>query len=151
MALDETVKEKVLNSVIQKLSESSFSGEFFEDVLERLDSLGYVIKGTDDWMISFSIQKIENTIKNECNVTSVPDGLNNVAIDMICGDLLLNKKQSGQLEDFDLDQAMTTVTAGDTSVTFDTKNTSEGRLNNLISYLISNGRGEFISYRQIKW
>lgn len=104
-------------------------------------------------MISFSVQKVENTIKNECNVTSIPDGLFNIAIDMICGEILSAKKQTGQLEDFNFETALKSVQAGDTTVTYaiESSMTPEQRLNNLISYLLNYGRGEFACYRKIKW
>ena len=104
-------------------------------------------------MIGFSVQKVENTIKNECNVTSVPDGLYNISIDMICGEVLFSKKQTGQLEGFNLETALKSVQAGDTTVTYaiESSMTPEQRLNNLISYLLNYGKGEFACYRKIKW
>lgn len=154
MALDD-LKQTVLNNIIQILSGSSLSEEpFFLGVLNRLESLGYTIKETDSWMISFSVQKVENTIKNDCNVSSVPDGLYSVATDMICGEFLFAKKQTGQLEDFNLEAALKSVQAGDTTVTYaigDASMTPEQRLNSLISYLMTKGKGEFACYRKIKW
>lgn len=145
-------QQSLLDSIILHLSESSLSGEsFITDVLERLDSFGYVVKDSDAWMISFSVQKVENTIKNECNVLAVPKGLHNVAVDMVCGEFLFALKQVGKLEDFELDQAVLKVSLGDTSVDFDSSNTPEERLNLLLNYLQNNGRGELISYRRIKW
>ncbi|MBS5822411.1 MAG: hypothetical protein KID00_00890 [Clostridium argentinense] len=133
---------------------SSLTEQFFTDVLLRLESLGYIIKVDDGWVISFSIQKIENTIKNECNVTLIPDGLYHTAIDMICGEVLFAKKQSGKLEGFNLDAALKSVQAGDTTVTYAFgagSKTPEQRLDDLLSYLLTNGRGEFACYRRIKW
>jgi hypothetical protein len=152
MALDE-IKQIVLNNIIQIVSGSSLSEQFLLSVLERLESLGYTIKETDSWMISFSVQKVENTIKNECNITSIPDGLFNIAIDMICGEILFTKKQTGQLENFNLETALKSVQSGDTTVTFaiESSMTPEQKLNNLISYLLTNERGEFTCYRKIKW
>ena len=43
-------------------------------VKERLQSFGYEIQDGDEILLNFSIQKVENTIKNDCNVFSVPDG-----------------------------------------------------------------------------
>lgn len=152
MALD--VKQTVLNNIIQILSGSSLSEqEFLLTVLERLESFGYTIKETDSWMIGFSVQKIENTIKNECNTSTVPDGLLNIAADMICGEFLFGKSQTGQLDDFDFETALKTVQTGDTTVTYavESSMTPEQRLNSLISHLLNYGRGEFACYRKIKW
>lgn len=159
MALDE-LKQKVLDSITQillgtSLSETQFFSSLLLEILNRLDSLGYKIKESDDWVISFAAQKVENTIKNECNVTKIPDGLKYVAVDMICGEVLLAKMQSGQLNnDFDLEGAIKQVQAGDTTVTYavaDGTDSSEQRFNALIAYLLNGKRGEFVSYRKIKW
>ena len=148
------IKEDLLNTIIPILSGSSLSEQSILTVLNRLESLGYTLKETDDWMISFSVQKVENTIKNECNADSIPDGLLQIAVDMICGEFLFTLKQSGQLDDFDLDAALKTVQTGDTTVTFAVDQgsmTVEQRLNNLLSFLMNNGRSEFICYRKIRW
>lgn len=63
-----------------------------ERVKERLESFGYVLKDGDEVILTFSIQKVENTIKNDCNVPSIPDGLMNIAIDMAVGEFLDGKE-----------------------------------------------------------
>jgi len=143
----------ILDSIVSILVGSSLSEQSLLSVIERLESFGYTIKETDNYIIAFSAQKVENTIKNECNVTVIPDGLINIAIDMICGEVLFTKKQTGQLEGFSLETSLKSVQAGDTTVSFAVEGsmTPEQRLNNLISYLLSNGRGEFVCYRKIKW
>ena len=70
-------------------------------------------------MVGFTIQKVENHINNSCNTASMPDGLYEVAVERVCGEYLFAKKQSGQLEGFDLDAAVKQVATGDTSVSFD--------------------------------
>ena len=61
-------------------------------VKERLQSFGYEIQDGDEIILNFSIQKVENTIKNDCNVSSVPVGLVNIAVDMAVGEFLTAKK-----------------------------------------------------------
>jgi len=149
-----TIEERIA-ALQQNISlVSTVGSEFIDKVYKRLGSLGYAITESDDWAISFAIQKVENNIKNSCNVTSIPDGLNQEAIDMICGEFLFLKKQSGKLEGFNLDAALKSVQAGDTTVTFAVGQgsmTPEQRLDALLSYLITKGRGEFACYRKIKW
>ena len=53
-----------------------------EMVKERLKSFGYELQEGDEFALTFSIQKVENTIKNDCNTPSIPDGLVNIAVDM---------------------------------------------------------------------
>lgn len=145
----------VLTNIMTILVNSSLDEQFIELVLKRLESLGYTIQDGDGWMIGFSVQKVENHIKNSCNTTSVPDGLKYTAVDMVCGEFLFALKQTGKLnETFDLDAAVKQVQAGDTNVTFaigDGSNTPEQRLNNLLAYLMTKGEGDFVCYRKIKW
>lgn len=126
----------------------------FEDVVERLESFGYEVTEVDSWMIEFLIQKIENSIKADCNINTIPEELHEIAVDMVVGEFLLNKKSRGQLEGFDLEAAVKQIHEGDTSVTFaigDGSKTPEERLDELILYLMNYGKGKFAAYRCIKW
>lgn len=125
-----------------------------EDVTKRLESFGYEVTEADDWMIEFLIQKIENSIKVDCNINTIPEELYEIAVDMVVGEFLLNKKSRGQLEGFDLEAAVKQIHEGDTSVTFaigDGSKTPEERLDELILYLMNYGKGKFAAYRCIKW
>lgn len=123
-----------------------------EDVTKRLESFGYEVTEADNWMIEFLIQKIENSIKADCNINTIPEELHEIAVDMVVGEFLLNKKSRGQLEGFDLEAAVKQIHEGDTSVTFsDGSKTPEERLDELILYLMNYGKGKFAAYRCIKW
>jgi hypothetical protein len=125
-----------------------------EDVTKRLESFGYEVTEVDNWMIEFLIQKIENSIKADCNINTIPEGLYEIAVDMVVGEFLLNKKSRGELEGFDLEAAVKQIHEGDTSVTFaigDGSKTPEERLDELILYLMNYGKGKFAAYRCIKW
>lgn len=125
-----------------------------EDVTKRLESFGYEVTEADNWMIEFLIQKIENSIKADCNINTIPEELHEIAVDMVVGEFLLNKKSRGQLEGFDLEAAVKEIHEGDTSVTFaigDGSKTPEERLDELILYLMNYGKGKFAAYRCIKW
>jgi len=122
-----------------------------DDVIKRLAALGYEATTEDDWMLDFIIQKVEDHIKNDCNVTAVPDGLHQVVVERSSGEFLFVKKQSGRLEGFDLESAVKQVQAGDTSVTFADGASPESRLDALLKYLMSCGGGELACYRKIRW
>ncbi|MGN1481458.1 hypothetical protein [Porcipelethomonas sp.] len=79
---------------------------------ERLKSFGYEFKDGDEMILAFSVQKAENTIKNDCNVSSVPDGLLNIAVDMAVGEFLTSKKtfSPGDIEGLNLRQMQTFLT-----------------------------------------
>ena len=125
-----------------------------EDVKERLASFGYQVTEADSWMLTFLIQKVENYIKNITNLSTIPEGLDNVAVDMVVGEFLLNKKSIGGLTGFDLEAAIKQIQEGDTSITYaigEGDLTPEKRLDNLINYLLTHGERELLSYRCVKW
>ncbi len=145
--------DELLLIIQNTMSNSSLKEPFFTAVLQRLVSLGYKLKENDDWILCFAMQNVENHIKNTCNITSIPDGLFNVAVDMVCGEFLFAKKQSGQLEitDLDLTGAITSLSEGDVSISFDTNSTDEEKFNLLINHLMTKGKGDFVCFRKLKW
>ncbi len=127
-----------------------------EQVKEQLESFGYILKEGDEVILTFSVQKVENTIKNDCNVPSIPDGLMNIAIDMAIGEFLTAKKTfvPADLEGFDLEYAVKQIQTGDTNTVFATGEgsmTPEQRLTSFIHHLLTYGRAEFSCYRKIRW
>ena len=123
---------------------------------ERLKTFGYAMKEGDEAILAFSIQKVENSIKNDCNVSSVPDGLVNTAVDMAVGEFLTAKKTFApdDIAGLDLDFAIKQLQEGDTSTVFATGEgtlTHEQRLNNFLNYLLAHGREEFSCYRRLRW
>ena len=132
---------------------STLTDAFFDAVLQRLVSLKYKLEENDDWILCFAMQSVENHIKSSCNVTSVPEGLFNIAVDRVCGEFLFAKKQTGQLtiEGLDLDGAIASVSAGDTNVSFVAGASDDDRFNQLVSYLMAKGEGDFVCYRKLKW
>lgn len=150
--MDEMIK-KVLANILTIMANTSLSGSFYEGVLKRLVSFGYNLKEKDSWVICFAIQKVENHIKNSCNTTSVPDGLFNAAVDMVCGEFLFAKKQTGKLEldDLDLNGAITSIHEGEVTVQFASGSSDEDKFNSFLNYLLHNGDGDFVCYRKLKW
>lgn len=127
-----------------------------ERVKERLQSLGYTVKDSDDIAINFAMQKVENTIKNDCNISAIPDGLMNIAINMVVGEFLMSKKTfaPNDLLNFNLDSAVKQIQEGDTNISFavgEGSKTDEQRLDSFIDYLLNYGRDEFITYRRFRW
>lgn len=144
--------KKVLANILTVMTKTSLSESFYEAVLKRLVSFGYTLKEDDSWLICFAMQKVENHIKNSCNTTDVPDELFNVAVDMVCGEFLFTKKQTGQLEiaDLDFDGAFTSIKEGDTQVNFG-GSSDEEKFDQMVNYLLHHGEGDFVCYRKIRW
>ena len=91
-----------------------------EAVKERLSSLDYEIQDGDEVVLNFCIQKVENTVRNDCNVTAVPKGLENIAVDMAVGEFLSAKKtfSPDSIAGLDLDFAVKQIQTGDTNTVF---------------------------------
>ena len=147
--MDEMI-QKVLANILPNVS---LSEPFIEMVLKRLVSFGYFLKEDDSWELAFVMVKVENQIKNSCSTTSIPEGLSHVAADMVCGEFLMNRKNSGRLElsDLDLSGAITSISEGDVSVSFDVDSTDEVKFNQFVNYLMNNGKGDFVCYRKLRW
>lgn len=127
-----------------------------DGVKNRLQSLGYEVKADDEFALTFCIEKVRSTIKNEVNWQDVPEGLEHIAVDMAVGEFLLSKKtfMPDDLEGLDLDYAVKQIQTGDTNTVFATGEgslTPEQRLTAFINYLLSYGKGEFSSFRRIRW
>ena len=127
-----------------------------ERIKERLRSIGYAVKDSDDIAINFAMQKVENTIKNDCNISAIPDGLMHIAIDMVVGEFLMSKKTfaPNELLNLNLDSAIKQIQEGDTNISFavgEGSKTDEQRLDSFTDYLLNYGRDEFITYRRFRW
>lgn len=144
---------EILQAIKITMLNSTLTDAFFDAVLQRLVSLKYKLEENDDWILCFAMQSVENHIKSSCNVTSVPEGLFNIAVDRVCGEFLFAKKQTGQLtiEGLDLDGAIASVSAGDTNVSFVAGASDDDRFNQLVNYLMTKGEGDFVCYRKLKW
>lgn len=125
-----------------------------DKVVKLLTKIGYTPTEEDDFLIDFSIDKVENDIKNYCNIGEIPDGLAYVFCYRVAGEFLNTIKNSGSLdlENMKLNTAfVTSISMGDTSTSFSDKNSDENRINSLISYLLTTGQDSINSYRCIKW
>lgn len=125
-----------------------------EQVKTRLQALGYSASSNDEILLTFSIDKVSNYIKNDCNVTEIPDGLKQVAIDMVISDFLQAKKTFApeDLEKLDLSGAVKQIQAGDTTVVFgDGAADGSALLDAIISYYWNYGREQFSCFRKLRW
>ena len=144
---------RTLIDTITSYMTSDLPDTLYELVLRRLDAFGYTVTEADAFGIAFSVQKSELNIRNDCNITEIPKELYPTLCDMACGDFLFEKYKTGKLKltDLDLDGAIASVSAGDTSISFDKSTTDEGKFNALVSALSTAGRGNLACYRRFKW
>lgn len=123
---------------------------------ERLRAFGYEVKEGDESSLTFVIEKVRSSIKNEINWQDVPEGLEHIAIDMALGEFLAAKKtfSPDDLVGLDLTNAVKEIKEGDTTIAFNTgegSQTPEQRLTTYINYLLNYGKEEFASFRRLKW
>ena len=128
------------------------------DVVMRLSALGVALSSapssSDDMLLKHAIDKVTNHINNQTNLTMIPLGLKEIAIDMVVGEFLLNKKAMGLLdiETLNFEAVAKQVQDGDTNVVFaiDNNNTPEAQFDAFILYL-QHGNTDFIKYRVLTW
>lgn len=145
--------DELIQRILNAIPNTSHTESSVRAVLNRLVSFGCTISEADTWEIAFVMADVENRIKKSCNTTSIPEGLFNTAVDMVCGQFLMTRKNLGRLEiaDLNLNGAITSISEGDVSITFDNTTTDEQKFNQLVSYLMSKGEGDFVCFRKLSW
>ena len=109
-----------------------------------------------DPLFLFIVDSVTESILNETNQDELPEGLVNLAAEMVVGKYLQSLKAAGseKLSAINLDAAVKQIEEGDTSVTFavgEGSQTPEQRLDDLISRLCDGRRGEIYKYRRLLW
>ena len=145
---------ELIQAILNLMPKSSLSESFIEAVLKRLAVFGYHAEGqNDEFALCFAIQKVEEHVKNSCNTATIPDGLVPVAVDRVCGEFFYAKKQTGQLQiaDLDFSGVVTSISEGDTSISFGAGASDDERFNQMLNYLTTQGESDFVCYRKLKW
>lgn len=127
--------------------------ETLERGKERLKQLSYTWKAPDEALLSQCCEKAASYVKNECNTEEVPEGLLCVMIDIAVGEFLKVKKTFSpeDLSGLDFSAVVTQIKEGDTDVSFSEGKSTEQRLDEFISYLLSYGTPQFSCYRRLRW
>lgn len=130
--------------------------EIYNDVVDRLKSLGYTVTESLDAAVTYSINRAAEIIKAKINRTEIPEGLYYTYVDMAAGLFLQDKKAAGQLGDaFDFSAPVKSIAEGDVSVTFasaaDGSLTPETRLDNTINAFINPPQSLYAAFRRLKW
>lgn len=145
--------KEILASIKTSVTNTSLQDGFFESVLKRLESFGYKVKIDDAWVIGFCANKVENHIRNSCNISSIPIELYEVAVDRTCGEFLLALKNTGKLElnELDLSGAITQIKEGDTTIQFANGSSEDEKFIMYLNYLLTKSEGDLVCYRKLKW
>lgn len=127
---------------------------FLREVFKLIQAIGYTMTDGDSWLVGFCVQKVEQEIKNACNVQSVPLGLYKCATGLVVADFLTLKRANGNLdvESLNFEPVVKSLQEGDTQINYATETVSSGeqRLNLFLAACYA-GREQFIGYRKLKW
>lgn len=127
----------------------------YANAIYLLNVLGVTVSNSDP-LLGLIVATVVERIKNETNQQEIPEGLNWLASEMVAGQYLSLKKNSGQLniDGLDLEAAVKQIQEGDTNTVFaigEGSTTPEQRLDALINYLMNGRTHEFIKYRRLVW
>ncbi len=122
-----------------------------ETIKSRLQSLGYEASDNDIFALQFVLNKVENHIKNFCNINEIPADLENVVVDSVCGEFLAQKKASGQLTSGQIEGVVKKIRDGDTDVEFASSVDAETIFSNYINNLTNGHDDCLIKYRRLCW
>lgn len=126
-----------------------------DDVVKRLESLGYNVSENDMALIEYAINGVEQYIKNFCNITIIPAELYYVAVDMAAGTLLKTKTSIGEPVSDNIDfeaGRISSITEGDVSVSYGyDSNTSSAAKYALLLDKLCNRDAELITFRKLRW
>lgn len=122
-----------------------------ELVKQRLESFGYECVEADNWVLQFIIDKVEAHIKHYCNISEIPECLNSVWCDMVCGEFLKSKKATGNLTSIQVEQIVSKIKDGDTEVQYATGTDSDSYLNSFIEKLTTGYETDLIRHRKLCW
>jgi len=125
-----------------------------EKVLDRLEQLGYTATPKDNKQLDFEMDTILNYTKNYCNITVIPEILDNRIIDRICADFLYYKKNSGSLDGFNYDLVIKSIKEGDTTITYAVgqgEDTPENRFDSFVKQLERGFDKWLTPHRALRW
>lgn len=125
-----------------------------QDIIDRLNQLGYIATEKDKPQIKFELKKILNYVKNYCNITEIPEILDPRIIERVCADFLFYKKNSGALNGFNYDAVIKSIREGDTQISYAVgqgEDTPESRFDAFVKNL-ERGFDKWITpYRRLRW
>ena len=124
---------------------------FKSDLVQRLETLGYTVTSSDEYLLKYLTMKVENDILGNINATSVPVELYEKFMDAVCGELLDTVRSICTLTDANLEGVVKQITMGDTSVTYDDKLSAEALYEGLVNSLKTIPNEVLSRYRKLKW
>lgn len=146
-------EKEVLRRLIEQLELHHLPKQFYEDVLGLLRMFQYEISEKDAFALCMSILKIKQEVLNYCNITAIPKESLVKFSEMVCGDFLYTKLNSGTLSIDAVSSAgaITALSEGDIKVEFGETISASEQLSGLLQKMISMEGGDFSCYRRLVW
>lgn len=122
-------------------------------IKDRLESLGYKsLVDSDDKTVSYLIGKVEANIKHWCNIDDIPECLEYVVIERVCGEFLLDKASFNQLDETLVETLVKSTKLGDTEINYQVGATTpldilRSQCKNMTSY----GLSDLKAHRRLVW
>ncbi len=125
---------------------------FIKNVIMRLEKLDYKYDSEkDDLILKYITDKVEQEIMNRINQSEVPDELRFVLVERVCGEFLYSLRGSNILSDTQINAIVSSISEGDTSVSYDVSSSPEAKFDLLITCLRSYGNDEILRFRRLVW
>ncbi len=123
--------------------------DIMQEAARQLESYGISADGT---ALAFAVGRVEEKIRNFCNITEVPEGLFHTAVNMVCGEYLQQMYLLGKLdpEVFPAEAAVKSISEGDVSISFMDNASAEDKLAVFIEKLKSS-ESDLLAYRRLAW
>ena len=103
-----------------------------KQVANKLKLLGYNILDGENEILEILIDEVRDYILNYCNIKEVPAELNSVWTNLVCQKYLQNKLALGDMEGI---ENISSISEGETSISYDNSNSSIARMQKLIDKL----------------
>lgn len=138
--------QSVLTSISDNTSHSSFNEEFCYNLLKKLQSFSYELVEDDIFILTTLILKIERYVKDYCNILHIENNLFDICSNIVCGEFLLLKKSSGQV---DFEKDLKSVDIGGTHITYN--GNGKNSFDTLVKYLINDSKADLVYYKKVRW
>lgn len=109
--------------------------------LEKLKRLLGIEDDSKDFILEFAIERVEEVIKNYCNIKEIPTELNNTVISMTMELYRIeNFGSEGEAKD------IKSIQVGDTTTTFESKSNKDTS-----KELLKNYKAQIDPFRNLRW
>lgn len=96
-------------------------------------------------------QQTIQEIKHFCNISEIPECLDSVVMDIVCGKFLRLKKESGTLTKIEFEPIVKRIQDGDTTVEYSASGNADDDFNAFVDRLINGHQADLLAHRKLRW